>query len=198
MNFKLLTAAVIASAFLTTGYAASHEDMAMDKKMEAKKMGMEKMAEMPFGGMEDVTFSKNLWKKLEAAGLNSTPSNLYVGGPPHGKVREVLEGMIDGKRVIVKRNYGGADVSIENVSKDRAKYLKAVTVMMKMPKGYDAKNNDWFWAKYKANGTLHKIPAGTEIAGKFPGCIACHNSASGGDLVFKHNKEANADVVYVK
>lgn len=198
MNFKLLTAALIASAFLTTGYAGD-----MDKKMgmdtmDTEKMGMEKMAEMPFGGQMDVAFSKSLWDKLEATGLNSTPANLYIGGPPHGKVREVLEGMIDGKRVIVKRNYGGEGVSLETVAKDRAKYLKAVTVMMKMDKGYDPKNNDWFWAKYKADGSLHQIPTGDQIAGKFPGCISCHASASGGDLVFKHNKEANAEVVYVK
>ena len=119
-------------------------------------------------------------------------------------VREVLEAIIDGKRVIVKRNYGGAGVSLENVAKDRAKYLKAVTVMAKREKGYDPKNMDWFWVKYKADGTLHKNPKGVLLAGlidktqKRKGCIACHNSASGNDLVFKHNKEANAEIVYVK
>ncbi len=187
MKLKLLMATLATSALLVTGLAAAD-----------KKMGMEKMAEMPFGGKTDVSFSKILWDKIEAKGLNSTPANLYVGGPPHGPVREVLEGTIDGKRVIVKRNYGGKGVSLETVAKDRAKYLKAVTVMMKMPKGYDTKNNDWFWVKYKANGTLHTTPKGDQIAGKFPGCIACHASASGSDLVFAHNKEANAEVVYVK
>ncbi len=189
MKLKLLTAAFVASAFLTSGFAAD---------MAPKEMGMEKMAKLPFGSSLDVAYSKRLWEKLESTGLNSTPSNLYVGGPPHGPVREVLEGTIDGKRVIVKRNYGGKGVSIDSVSKDRAKFLKAVTVMIKLDKGYDTKNNDWFWIKYKADGSLHKTPAGDKIAGKFPGCIACHTSASGSDLVFKHNKEANADVVYVK
>ena len=200
MKLKLLTAVVATSALLVTGLFADSKKADEMKKVE---MGMEKMAKMPFGNVIDIAYSQRLWDKLEATGLNSTPANLYIGGPPHGKVREVLEGMIDGRRVIVKRNYGGAYVSIENVSKDRAKYLKAVTVMMKMPKGYDPENNDWFWVKYKKDGTLHKNPAGVELAGKIAkgapvGCIACHSSASGGDLVFKHNKEANAEVIYVK
>ena len=192
MKLKLFTVALATSALLVTGMFAAE-----------KKMGMEKMAELPFSGPTDVAYSKTLWDKLEASGLNSVDGNLYVGGPPHGKVREVVEGMIDGKRVIVKRNYGGEGVSLETVAKDRAKYLKAVTVMAKREKGYDAENNDWFWVKYKADGTLHKNPKGMKLAGRIAkgkpvGCIACHNSASGGDLVFIHNKEANAEVVYVK
>ena len=150
-----------------------------------------------FGSEDDLVFAKELWQKLEAKGLNSTHSNLYLGGPPHGKVREVLEGEIDGKRVIVKRNYGGKGVSMEAVETDRAKFLKAITVMMKKDAGYDSANADWFWVKYKANGSLHKKgPKG--LAGKVKGCISCHQSASGNDLVFIHNKEANADVVHVK
>jgi len=156
----------------------------------------------PFGGKDDVAYAKALWTKLEAKGLNSTPANLYVGGPPHGKVREVIEGTIDGRRVIVKRNYGGPGVSLKSVLSDRPKYLKAITVMMKREKGYDPEDNDWFWAKYKPNGTLFDIK-GMKLAGKVAkgmpsGCISCHASASGNDMVFAHNKEANAEVVYVK
>lgn len=149
-----------------------------------------------FGGKIDVAYSKYIWENLEATTLNSTPATLYVGGPPHGAVREVLEGKIDGQRIIVKRNYGGEGVSIETVKKNRAKYLKAVTIMMKKP-GYDPKNNDWFWVKYKADGSLHVAPNKMQIAGKGAGCIGCHQSASGGDLVFIHNKEANAEITLV-
>ena len=171
---------------------------------DTKKMGMEKMQDIPFGGKSDVEYSKKLWVQIEKRGLNSTPSNLYVGGKPHGAVREVLEAVIDGKRVIVKRNYGGEGVSLESVAKDRTKYLKAITVMAKREKGYDPKNANWFWVKYKADGSLLTNPKGIKLAGlidktqKRKGCIACHNSASGGDLVFKHNKEVNADIVHVK
>ena len=193
MKLKLLVVAAMVMAFFVSGALAAD-----------KKMGMEKMAEMPFGSASDIAYAKQLWLKIEKRGLNSTASNLYIGGKPHGKVREVLEAIIDGKRVIVKRNFGGEGVSLENVAKDRAKYLKAVTVMAKREKGYDSKNNDWFWVKYKADGSLHVNPKGVKLAGmidktqKRKGCIACHNSASGEDLVFKHNKEANAEVVYIK
>lgn len=153
--------------------------------------------EPAFGGQKDVAYAKGLWQTLEATKLNEVPATLYVGGPPHGKVREVVESTIDGKRVIIKRNYGGKDVSIENVSKDRDKYLKAVTVMIKKD-GYDPKHNDWFWVKYKADGSLDKAPNKMALAGKAPGCIACHASASGNDMVFIHNKEANADITLVE
>jgi len=157
----------------------------------------------PFGGASDVSYAKQLWKKIEAKGLNSTPSNLYVGGPPHGKVREVLEAMIDGKRVIVKRNYRGKNITIQKVSHNRDKFLASITVMAKREKGYDNDNANWFWVKYDKYGDLLKNKKNMKLAGKIAkgmpvGCIACHASASGNDLVFKHNKEANADVVYVK
>jgi hypothetical protein len=163
------------------------------------------MMNAPFGNPEDITYAKDLWTKLEKSRLNSTPATLYTGGPPHGKVREVLEGEINGngKRVIVKRNYGGKDVSISTVKNNRSKYLKAITVMAKREKGYDPENSDWFWVKYKPNGELHKNKMGMLLAGRIgkgmtAGCIACHKSASGGDMVFAHNKEANADITIVK
>jgi hypothetical protein len=161
------------------------------------------MMKPPFGNAEDVALSEKLWNKLNESGLNDKTATLYVGGPPHGKVREVLEGKIDNRRVIVKRNYGGAGVSIKSVSENRAKYLKAITVMAKQGDGYDADNNNWFWVKYKADGSLHKNPKGMSLAGRVAkgmdkGCIACHKSASGTDMVFAHNKEANAEITMVK
>lgn len=75
--------------------------------------------------------------------------------------------------------------------------------MAKREAGYDSDNNDWFWAKYKPNGKLHANPKGMLLAGRVAkgmkaGCIACHKSASGSDMVFVHNKEANAEVTIVK
>lgn len=149
-----------------------------------------------FGGVKDVEYSKYLWQKLEETKLNSIPSNLYLGPPPHGGVREVLEGVIDGNRVLVKRNYGGVDVSIENVTKDRAKYLKAITVMIKK-EGFNPSNGDWFWAKYKADGTLDKTPKKEAIVGKFPGCIGCHQAAKETDFVFVHSNKLNGEITLV-
>jgi len=161
------------------------------------------MMKAPFGNPDDVTYANALWNEMNKSGLNKMPATLYVGGPPHGKVREVLEGKINGKRVIVKRNYGGEGVSVKSVTGNRSKYLKAITVMAKREAGYDSDNNDWFWAKYKPDGKLHTNPKGMLLAGRVAkgmkvGCIACHKSASGNDLVFIHNKEANAEVTIVK
>ncbi len=162
-----------------------------------------KMMKPPFGTPADVAYAKTLWRNMNNAGLNTTKATLYVGGPPHGKVREVLEGKINGKRVIVKRNYRGKGITVNSVARNRARYLKSVTVMAKREAGYDPDNNNWFWVKYKPGGELLKNPMGMKLAGRVAkgmnkGCIACHKSASGNDLVFIHNKEANAEITVVK
>jgi len=186
MKSKFISAILFAMVLMVTSVVAGSDKMAA-----------------PFGGADDIAYAKDLWKKMEAKGLNSAPANLYVGGPPHGKVREVIEGTIDGKRVIVKRNYGGKGVSLASVMKNRGMYLKAITVMAKRDKGYDSDNADWFWVKYKPNGEIMMNPKKMALAGRVAkgtpgGCIACHASASGNDLVFAHNKDANAEIVYVK
>ena len=182
MKVKLLIAIAVAAAFVTVGASA--------KMMP------------PFGSKADVSYAKKLWQKMEKKGFNSTDANLYVGGPPHGKVREVLEGKIDGKRVIVKRNYRGKKITVKKVAGDRAKYLKSVTVMQKR-EGFDPDDADWFWVKYAPNGIIMKNKKGMKLAGKVAkgkpiGCIACHAAAPGGNFVFNHNKSANAAMIFVK
>jgi len=189
----VLSVVVFVASCTTTG----------NKKTDEQQMTSEKTMRPPFGNAEDIDYSRQLWAKMEAKDLNSTPANLYVGGPPHGPVREVLEAIIDGKRIIVKRNFGGEGVSVESVSQNRAAFLKAITVMAKREDGYDPENGDWFWVKYKPDGNLHTNAKGMKLAGKVAkgmdkGCIFCHQSASGNDLVFIHNKEANAEVISVE
>ena len=189
----VLSVVVFVASCTTTG----------NKKTDEQQMTSDKTMRPPFGNAEDIDYAKQLWLKMEARGLNSTPANLYVGGPPHGPVREVLEAIIDGKRVIVKRNFGGEGISVKSVSQNRAAFLKAITVMAKREDGYDPENGDWFWVKYKPDGSLHTNAKGMKLAGKVAkgtdkGCIFCHQSASGNDLVFIHNKEANAEVIRVE
>ena len=112
-----------------------------------------------------------------------------------------MEGVVDNKLVIVKTNYRGKDVSIENVKKNPKKYLKAVTIMVKK-KGYDPADKDWFWVKYAPDGTIMKNKKGMQLAGRVAkgmpiGCISCHQSASGADFVFSHNKTVNASVAWI-
>jgi len=153
----------------------------------------------PMGSPADVADSQDLWgalKKANLVGPQAEKSKPYMGSPPHGAVLEMLHQKITvsghSGLAIVKRNYGGPGVSINSVDADRAKYLKAVTVMYKREAGYDSEDKDWFWAKYKPDGSLHvkekmgmEIPlAGRVAKGKPEGCISCHQGAPGGDFVF--------------
>ena len=199
MKTAKIALGLAAVAWLSTGILSAE---GMQKGHEASPNQMEKkMMKPPFGSQEDITFAKTMWEKLHAAGFDALHNNLYVGGPPHGKVREVMEGIVDGKLVIAKTNYGGKDITIAKVKADPKKYLKAVTIMVKVP-GYDTDDQDWFWAKYKADGSLFsnekKMPLAGRVAKGMPvGCISCHQSASGSDFVFSHNKTVNAAVTWI-
>ncbi len=159
----------------------------------------------PMGSAEDIADSQALWKTLEKArlvGARAEKSRPYMGTPPHGKVLEILHQQVTvgghTGMAIVKRNYGGPGVSINSVESNRGKYLKAVTVMFKREAGYDPEDKNWFWAKYKPDGSLHvkekmgmKIQlAGRVAKGKPAGCISCHRGAPGGDFVFASDIQA--------
>ena len=151
---------------------------------------------MPFSGPDSVAYSQQLWASLGEAKLVGDPASnpaAYKGVHPHGAVltTNTSEVKVDGHSgaVIVKKNYGGEGVSVDVVNADPAKYLKAVTVMYKREAGYDAENQDWFWAKYKPNGELHVNEKGLALAGRVAkgkpkGCIACHTAAPGGDMIY--------------
>lgn len=163
-----------------------------------KNTMMHGMEPMMFGKTDDIMYAKHLWANMQKSELNSKPSNLYAGGKPHGKIREVLEGKINGKRVLVKRNYAGEGVQLESVARNRAKYLKSITVMAKRNRGYDMENSDWFWAKYKADGSLYENEKNMKLAGKITDCIKCHLSAPRNTFVFNHSKIENGDIMFVK
>lgn len=160
----------------------------------------------PFGNAGDTSYAKSVWNALvnaKLAGDDAIQGTPYTGQAPHGKVLVTIDSTItvhnnlagpngDTGVVIVKRNYGGPSVTNESVSQDPNKDLKAVTVMFKR-EGFDPDDKDWFWAKFKPNGGLHTNPKGMKLAGKVAkgmpkGCIACHQSAPGGDFVFKHDR----------
>ena len=153
----------------------------------------------PFGETEDIAYATRLWaalKDLNLVGADMIMSVPYTGQHPHGAILDTVEGpvrVLDNTGVaIVKRNYGGDGVSKARVYDDPANYLAAITVMYKR-KGYDSDNQDWFWAKYKPDGSLDTNPKGIPLAGRVAkgmpaGCIACHTGAPGGDLVFNHDR----------
>jgi hypothetical protein len=53
-----------------------------------------------------------------------------------------------------------------------------LTVMAKMPPGYDAANNDWYYAVYDAAG---QAPT---LGGKVPPCVGCHVQARARDFLY--------------
>lgn len=182
-NFRKLAGASI--AFAAAGIIVSGVAV-----MDARSAGM------PCCDDASVKYSKDLWSAMANAGLVGTKAKAdkpYKGQAPHGAILETLtsEVTVGGHKgkVVVKRNYGGKGVSIDSVSKDRAKFLKAVTVMFKRETGYDTDNNNWFWVKYKADGSLHTNPKGMMLAGrvmkgKDKGCIACHSAVKDKDYLF--------------
>jgi hypothetical protein len=83
----------------------------------------------------------------------------------------------------------GEELTVERVmNAEWTEYLDAVTVMFKREQGYDDQADDWFWAKYFADGSLDQTPGGMAMAGRVPGCIECHENAPGGDFVFLHER----------
>ena len=73
----------------------------------------------------------------------------------------------------------------ENYADDRTT-LDSITIMYRI-EGYDSEHGNWFWAKYKPDGTLAQAPedkGGAMLAGKVEACIQCHSGANGDDYVF--------------
>ena len=69
---------------------------------------------------------------------------------------------------IIKSAYHDADGSS----------FRGLTVMVKMPTGYDPENADWWYGKYDESGTLMLRQ------GRLFDCVACHKQASDTDYLF--------------
>ena len=65
----------------------------------------------------------------------------------------------------------------------------AITIMYRS-KGYAPDSGDWYWVKYRPDGTVDKTPpemGNMRLAGRLNGCINCHNAADGDDYVFAND-----------
>ncbi len=174
--------------------AKAAKEAAAKKAAEAAK----KAAAMkpPFGSKGDVGFASKVWSAMVAqrlAGPNEIHSAPYEGTEPHGMMLElfITKATIDGRTgdLIVKRNFGPAGVTKEEVTNNPDKHLGAITVMFRREAGFDPEDKNWFWAKFLPDGSLDKNPKGMSLAGKVAkgkdvGCIACHSAADGGDMVY--------------
>lgn len=125
-----------------------------------------------FGGPADVAFAQELWQALEGAklvGSNAIFAKPYEGQEPHGAILITLESALTVRgregAVLVKKNYMGEGVTVESVADKPGSALDSVTVMYRREAGYDADNQNWFWAKFTANGSLVANPKGMKLAG---------------------------------
>jgi hypothetical protein len=158
----------------------------------------------PVGTAADISYARVLWQELVAArlvGAQAMPVQPFIGAaPPHGWVLELLHQTISvadhSGFVVVKRNYDKKGLTVAQVAANRKKYLSSITVMYQREDGYDQQNQNWFWVKYRPDGSLFSKDihgrtvslAGRIVKGKTSadngGCIYCHRSAGGGDYIF--------------
>jgi len=101
---------------------------------------------------------------------------LYQGRHPHGAflttyVSPEAEASIKAKQGMLPN---GAFVIKENYTPE--KKLAAITVMYRV-KDYNPDAGNWFWAKYRADGSVEK-------SGKVGGCISCHSAVLPNDWLF--------------
>jgi hypothetical protein len=99
---------------------------------------------------------------------NMWPSHEGVqpGQSPHGRFHRIFinSKLHDALPIPEKVAPTGSIIVKENYSPD--KELGAYTIMIKVA-GYNPDNGDWFFAKYKADGT-------EEVSGRIPKCADCH------------------------
>ena len=152
----------------------------------------------PFGETSDILYASRLWVAMTRGGALDGPdavkTALYQGAEPHGEILEVIWtratlGIHEGE-LIVKNNYIGDGITAADVEADPDKYLESITIMFKREAGYDPENHDWFWARLAPKlGNAVVNDAGVSLAGRIAkgmdtGCIACHEGAPGGDMLF--------------
>jgi len=153
--------------------------------------------DMPFGGSDDVEFAKNAWEELKGYEDWKMQSDYYEGQSPHGDYVKIYYSMITVDNtpyhVVVKDNFRGDDLTVETVANAPDDYFASATVMIQMDDGYDPKNNNWFWVKYGADGSIMTNPKGMALAGRVAkgsgqGCIACHANARDNDYLFSNDR----------
>lgn len=133
---------------------------------------------------EDIAFAKQLWQHMRwvnLVGPRGTRTMPFRGAGSHMAANEYLEQTLRvGWRTgltLIKRNYDGEGLTIEQTFANRQAYLKTITIMFRREKGYDPKNADWFWAEYGPDGHV-------ESAGRVEHCIACHARNADKDFRF--------------
>jgi hypothetical protein len=141
------------------------------------------------GTAADNAYAAKVWtymKDNRLIGEKRMRSFPFVGSRPHGSIQEIIttEADINGQigRLIVKHNYGAKEglTPHDVYAADQASNYEALTVMFRRESGYDESNSDWFWAEYKADGSVINYQ-GVDLSGRSQLCLGCHTPLGGKD-----------------
>lgn len=127
------------------------------------------------------TTAASVWSYLQQVSYQTAWSTwpgkgkLYAGTEPHGMLLTTYLSPVALDALTNKAGAmpAGAIIVKENYAPDST--YAAATVMYKVS-GYDPQNNDWFWMKRNADGTV-------EAQGRVPMCAGCHAQAKDNDYV---------------
>jgi len=123
-----------------------------------------------------------LWARLERADYRHRwatwpgKGTHYAGQEPHGMLLTTYlnPAALDALTSRAGAMPAGAIIVKENYMPDST--FAAATVMFKVT-NYDPANNDWFWLKRNADGTI-------EAQGRVPMCQGCHAAQRENDYLF--------------
>ena len=141
------------------------------------------------GTAVDDAYAAKLWAYMlenQLTGEDRVRSFPFVGSRPHGSIQEltVTEATIDGQkgRLLIKHNYGAEEeLTPKKVyAADHDEYSEPLAIMFQREEGYDATNNNWFWAEYNADGSVFNYQ-GANLSGRAPLCLGCHTPLGGND-----------------
>lgn len=129
------------------------------------------------------TTAAGLWGHLQGATYRDSwatwpgKGQLYQGREPHGMLLTTYLNALALDAVTNKAGSLpiGAIVVKENYAPDST--FAAATIMYKAAAGYDTDNNDWFWLKRNADGTV-------EAQGRVAMCAGCHAQQKANDYIF--------------
>lgn len=141
------------------------------------------------GTAVDDAYAAKLWTYMlenKLIGDGRIRSYPFVGSRPHGSIQEltVTDAIIDGQkgRLLIKHNYGAEEELTPRkvYSADHDEFSEPLAIMFQREEGYDAANNNWFWAEYNADGSVYNYQ-GANLSGRAPLCLGCHTPLGGSD-----------------
>ncbi len=100
---------------------------------------------------------------------------MQPGQAPHGVYHKIYVNSVLQKALPVKSRTAPDGSIIVKENFDSTKKLTVITVMAKV-RGYDAADNDWFWAKYSPKGKV--LAEGAPAS-----CIGCHEGMKSNDYI---------------